>query len=141
MSTLPHSVDFAPPQPILGFQLGNIHLENLREYRSATLRKWHQSWRALAFSTATANSTPNGVRTFSFRPTRADSISAPGLSMSEPNARMPRDAFMIGPIFLPLPPISFGGAKTTVTNHESVCVPRISKVIGTSLLVEATKLA
>src|SRR5262249_43736479 len=49
-----------------------------------------------------ANSTPNGVRTFSLRPTRAFSISAPGLLMSEPNAKMPTEASMMDLGFLGL---------------------------------------
>ncbi len=43
--TLSNSVDFAPPQPILGFLFGKIHQENVRKYRSAALLNRHQCWR------------------------------------------------------------------------------------------------
>src|SRR5258708_6139636 len=53
VSTLSDSVDFAPPQPILGFLLGNINEKNLRKYRSAALLKRHQCWRPAALIAAT----------------------------------------------------------------------------------------
>jgi hypothetical protein len=91
VSALSDFVDLAPPQSILGLLFGNIYQENLRKHWSALLVR-HKCRRAPRLVLARANSTPNGVRTLTLRPTRAASISAPGLLMSEPNARMPRVA-------------------------------------------------
>ena len=41
VSALSDPVDFAPPQPILGFLFGNIHQENFSRYRRATLLNGH----------------------------------------------------------------------------------------------------
>src|ERR1039457_6759041 len=53
VSALSDSVDFAPPQPILGLLFGHVHQENLSKYRTAILPKWYESRRAPALNAGT----------------------------------------------------------------------------------------
>jgi hypothetical protein len=95
MSAPSNSINFTSPQTILGFPLSHIQQQDLRVHGAPTPLNRTNVGAPPRFILLRANSTLNGVTTFALRPTRAASISLPGLSMSDPNARIPIDGGMI----------------------------------------------